>query len=106
MIEKKSKFAVFLTVMLVIQVVIMFLIYAFAFFGDINGIQAMNIWAVLWGKGLAIWLLLSNTISFVAAIIGLATGKGIKSKIILSIVLIITTLVNLFGLILAIGSKF
>ncbi len=104
--EKKSIYTIYLIIVLVLQLILMSLTLAYAFWGKYENNQAANIWAMLWHKGLALFLVGSGVLSLISAIIGLLKKKDGMTQTVLSIFLILTLLPSMFCLILAIGSHF
>ncbi|MBO4907922.1 MAG: hypothetical protein J5476_01445 [Lachnospiraceae bacterium] len=106
-VKKNSKYVVYLIVLLILQVLIMFINLAFAFWGEYSHGYASNIWAIIWNKGfMLLWILISNLVCLVSGIIGLITQKGNKAKCILSIVSIVMFMIGAFTVVLVIGSRF
>ncbi|MBO6007501.1 MAG: hypothetical protein J6P78_02915 [Lachnospiraceae bacterium] len=97
---------VFLIIWLTLQLILMLLTLGFAYLGECTAGRASNFWSMLWGKGLGGMLLISNLVSLISGIVGLATKKGRKLRGLISVLLIIAFPLGLFCLILAIGSQF
>ena len=104
--KKTNVYSVILIIFLIFQAILILLTFAYAFGGSYDHNKASNLWSVLWGKGLGLFLLLSDFFSFLLGIIGLITKKDNKTQGILSAVLLVTILPSIISLVFAVGSHF
>ena len=105
--KKKSKMVVVLIILLVFKAILMFLNFAYAQWGTYAHNRADNLWSNIWvGCYVMLWSIISGILSVIFGLIGIITAKGNKTKLILSIVLLVTILPGIFFLIVGIGTHF
>lgn len=109
MAQHRSKaYSVVLAVFTVIQMILVFLNFAYAYWGTYAANKPSNIWSQIWDKGaIGLWTILFSFASLVIGILGLVfRRKGPAAQTILSIVLLAIQQFTGFSLIMAIGSHF
>ena len=103
---KKSGFMKFEIICLSVQLIVILLTFAYAFFGSYESNVPSNIFSIIWSKGLALILLLSDVVAFISGLTGIIMHKENKVQLKLSVLLLCTIPVSFAGLILAVGSNY
>ena len=109
MTKQRSKtYTIVLAVFTAIQSILIFLNFAFAFWGTYAANKPSNIWSQIWDKSaIGLWSVLLCLVTVILGIIGLVLHKkGPKAQIVLSLVLIVLFPLTWFSMIMAIGSHF
>ena len=109
MAEKKKKwYAVILGIMLVIQLALIVLTLAYAYFGTYAANKPSNIWSVIWDTvPIGLMLIFWAFVTLNAGIAGIITHKWcVKAQLILSIILAVLHVPSWFSIILAIGAHY
>lgn len=104
--KRTNKNTIILSVILTIQIILMLLTFAYAFWGKYEQNIPSNIWSIIWSKGIAIIQVLWGIVSFFEGVAGLVRWKDNKKQVVISIIIIISVFLGLFSLILAIGAHY
>ncbi|SCY49945.1 hypothetical protein SAMN02910370_02809 [Lachnospiraceae bacterium XPB1003] len=95
-----------LGIVLIIQIIFIVLMLAYAFFGTYEHGVASNFLSALWGMGLVIFQLAYNPVPLIMGIVGLVKQKGNVLMLIISVLLIISFFISPFTVLIAIGKQF
>lgn len=104
--RKINAFMIFEIIWIIVQLVLIILMFAYAFLGTYQNNHASNIWSVIWDKGLGLWQFLSGIVAFISGVLGILLHKKNTAQLVLSIVLLVTIPIAVISLIYGVGSHY
>ena len=108
--KKGTGLTIALGIILIIQVIFIVLMLAYAFFGTYEHGVASDFLSVLWRMGLVIFQLAYNPVPLIMGIVGLVKQKGnvlmLIISVLISVLLIISFFISPFTVLIAIGKQF
>ena len=102
--KEKNNFTNGLIVMLVTQWILTSLALLYAFCGTYENNKPSNVWAAIGANGLLPAMLFCGIGYIVIGVIGIIRNGGSKSRIVLSVLLLLSVLAGAVSFILAVGS--
>ena len=104
--ETKNKSAGYV-VLLICQIVLIFLAFMYAYYGEYAHNKPSNIWSNIWSNGyLGVFLMVSNIITLIVSIMGMRKYKYQCAQRLLSRLLLASFFVNIISFMYAIGMHF